>query len=444
MSDITSLLEIEQNCRNCNSLDELLFLVVNETRVLVHYDQSLLLEKKLNNSYKTIAASDIQVIDRTAPYINLVESIAKNNFFNDEFKDVKVLKHTDIKQEDLNKLREYAPPHIIYIPIKLKKNNLEVDLILLLFRQKPFMEKEENILKHIASSYAYFLLPWRKVGFRQYLKKLNKRHFYLTSILIIGIMFIPIKMSVLAPFQVEAKKPFLVTSALNATIKKIHVEPNEIVSKNTLIIELEDSEFKSDYDVSIRAYEVAKARLHTAKQSSFFDKKQKNLISTLETEVELKKVELEFSKKQLEKTKIYSKKDGVVIINNPKEWEGKPVIIGERILKIADENSIELSIMLAVNESVFLQKEADVKVFFDNAPLSSLNAKVSHISYIPMQTPEQILSYKIIADLNDINSEKTLPAIGTRGYAKIYSDEVTLFFYLFRRPITAVRQFIGW
>ena len=33
--------------------------------------------------------------------------------------------------------------------------------------------------------------------------------------------------------------------------------------------------------------------------------------------------------------------------------------------------------------------------------------------------------------------------IGLQGSAKIYGSKVSLFFYLFRRPISALRQFTG-
>jgi hypothetical protein len=446
MNDISILLQLEQNCRNCNSYEELLYLIVNETRGLIKYDQSLLLESTINNRFKTVAVSDIQVVDRTVPFIQLVESIAKHSFHTDKFKDVRYIKHDDIDHKELSKLREYSPPHILYIPIKFKKNDVEVNYILLLFRQKPYINNEEAVAKHLSLSYAHFIFAWQKISLKELIQKskLSSKHLWITFAVVFFTMLLPVHMSVLAPVQVEPKDPFIVTSPLNGAIKKIYVEPNEKVSNNFLLIDIEDSEFQSDYSVAERSYEVAQARLHTANQGSFFDVKQKSTLASLKTEMELKKAEVEFSKKQLQKTKIYSKKSGVVIINNPKEWEGKPVVIGERILQIADEKSIELTIMLPVKEAVFLEKGAKVKVFFDNDPLYSWDANVTHISYIPTQTPEQILSYKIVADFNELDLNTSIPSIGTRGMAKIYSNKVTLFFYLFRRPITALRQWIGW
>ena len=100
--------------------------------------------------------------------------------------------------------------------------------------------------------------------------------------------------------------------------------------------------------------------------------------------------------------------------------------------------------MLPVSDAIFLEENAIVKAFFDNDPTNSWKAKVKYISYKPELTEQNILSYRIIADFDDIKENGYIPSIGLRGTAKIYSKKVTLFFYLFRKPITSVRQWIGW
>jgi hypothetical protein len=50
------------------------------------------------------------------------------------------------------------------------------------------------------------------------------------------------------------------------------------------------------------------------------------------------------------------------------------------------------------------------------------------------------MSYKIIADLEP---GVTAPRIGSRGVAKIYGKHIVLGLYLFRKPLSAVRQMLG-
>ncbi|MCW4629909.1 hypothetical protein [Marinomonas rhodophyticola] len=55
-------------------------------------------------------------------------------------------------------------------------------------------------------------------------------------------------------------------------------------------------------------------------------------------------------------------------------------------------------------------------------------------------TQDQIIAYRIVAD---IHGDIKPPRIGLRGTAKLYGDEVSLAYYLLRRPLTFIRQFLG-
>ena len=115
----------------------------------------------------------------------------------------------------------------------------------------------------------------------------------------------------------------------------------------------------------------------------------------------------------------------------------------KRVIKIFIPFWVALIIIFAA-DAIFLKEKADVKLFLDNRVFESWSAKISNISYKPEITPEQTVAYKITAEFNDLKENRDLPKIGLRGTAKIYSEEVTLFFYLFRKPITSLRQLLAW
>ncbi|MGE4416254.1 MAG: HlyD family efflux transporter periplasmic adaptor subunit, partial [Marinobacterium sp.] len=133
---------------------------------------------------------------------------------------------------------------------------------------------------------------------------------------------------------------------------------------------------------------------------------------------------------------------GVAVLDDPMEWRGRPVKVGERIMLVADPEQIELEIMLPVKDSIVLSPGADIKVFLDNDPIHAWSAVLRHAAYEPRSTATQEVAYRLIADLTGDN--QMLPRIGLKGTAKIYGERVSLFFYLFRRPLTSLRQWIGW
>ena len=438
---------MEHNCRNSQSLKELYFQIVNNTRTLVNYSQGILLTPDLKDKYKVVSISDISIIDSTSPYVQWLEDVIEDLNRNEQSKDIFIVDiKNDLKEENSKVIHEYAPSNLVYIPLKNSKENREVNYAFLLFKEEPWNDNDILMLKHLSSSLAYFLFAMRSCNWIQSLKKFSfkSRYFKIAVAFLIILMFLPVRLSVLAPLEVEAKNPYVVSSPLNGVIEEVKVFPNDKIEKNQLIVQFDDVDFTNNYLVAKRTLDVTNAELFTTKQSSFLDPKQKSQISTLENQVKLKEAELSYAKDQLDKTKIYSKEDGVAIINNPNDWKGRPVTTGERIFLIANPNSIELKIMLPVSDAIFLEENAIVKAFFDNDPINSWSAKVKYISYKPELTEQNILSYRITAEFEDIKENGYIPSIGLRGTAKIYSKNVSLFFYLFRKPITSVRQWIGW
>ena len=97
---------------------------------------------------------------------------------------------------------------------------------------------------------------------------------------------------------------------------------------------------------------------------------------------------------------------------------------------------------MPVKDSLVIAPDSKVKVFLDIDPLSSIEAKIDRTAYKPEITPEGVLAYKVVASLTEDLENK--PRIGLRGTARIYGDEVTIFYYLFRTPINILRQWIGY
>lgn len=444
--NILKLLQLEHNCRSSENIKELYYQIVNQTRTVVNYSQGILLTTDLTGKYKVVSISDIPAIDSTSPFIQWVESVVSDLVKNEKSNEIFVVNKNDISEINYRSINEYSPPNILFVPLKNIKENIETNYIFLLSKEEVWQEKELEIFKHLSASLSYFLFAMRKTGFFNSLRNISfkNKYFKIALVLLFVLMFLPVRLSVLSPLEVEAKNPYVVTSAINGVIEEVKIYPNQKVQKNELIVKFDDIEFTNNLNVAKRTLDVAKAELFTASQSSFLDPKQKSQIAQLESQVKLKEAELNFSEEQLNKTKIFAKEEGIAVINNPNDWKGKPVSTGEKIFLIANPNSIELKIMLPVTEAIFLEEGAIVKAFFDNDPTNSWSAKVKYISYKPELTEENILSYKITADFENINENNYIPSIGLRGTAKIYSNEVTLFFYLFRKPITSIRQWIGW
>jgi len=185
---------------------------------------------------------------------------------------------------------------------------------------------------------------------------------------------------------------------------------------------------------------VIETELLQARQSSFQSKADKALVSQLETKIKLAQENANYKKILLERSPISSPAQGIAVVKNKSLLLGKPFNIGETIMVVAKPSDVLVEILMPVKDSITIKKDANINVFLDSDPMNVLKAKVIKFSYEPEITSENLLAYRVTAQLAD---SKNPPRIGLRGSAKIFGNEVKLFFYLFRKPIIFVRQTFG-
>ena len=79
-----------------------------------------------------------------------------------------------------------------------------------------------------------------------------------------------------------------------------------------------------------------------------------------------------------------------------------------------------------------------VDVFLDIDPIKRYRGEVTRVPYQSSLTEAGILAYSARRW-----PDETVPRIGLRGSARVHGPRTTLFYFLFRRPITVLRQIIG-
>lgn len=448
MSDtVAALLGLEQQLRKAESLAQLFYALVNQTHTCVPYTQSVLLVGERMQRPHVVAASDLPTVDYTSPYIAWVEQLARFVIGQGSPENQTQLRPADLSADLANEWRELGlPDHILWQPLRIEARNGEVAGVLLLLRDKSWSEAEQSVLQHLAGSAGHALFALRRgQQFTRLKSNLQHRKVWLASLLaVLLIMLLPVRLSTLAPVEVVPKSPHVVAAPLEGVVRQVAVKPNQQVRPGDVLIELEQSELASKEAVARQALSVAEAELKTVQQGGFLDPSQKARLAELEAQVRLRQAEWQFAQDQLERSVITADRPGVAVLDNPDDWKGRPVRVGERIMQVADPTQVEFRIMLPVKDSISLVSGSEVRVFLDNDPLHAWSAQLSESGYEPQTTPDQQLAYRLIAQLSESELQAEPPRVGLRGTAKVYGEKVSIFFYLFRRPITSVRQWLGW
>ena len=440
ISRLSLLMSLEGMARAAESIKSLQFTIVNETRHLISFRQAFLFTSDVLNSQKfqLSTASSIAIVDRNAPFANWLETCVNRLHKDSNMESTRQLDLSTCPEDLREDWQEFSLPYVLWCPLLLADGTQLGGLWLA--RETPWTDAEAKLVKRLADTYAH---AWYALLGREKLKKSpHYERIILGSVLFIIISFfvIPVRISALAPVEVVARDPVIVSAPMNGVISKVLVPPSSSVNADTTLFTFEDTELRNKYEVAEKTLAVTVAEFHKASQEAFRDPQSNAQVALLKAQVELSRAESKYASDLLNQVEVKAPRGGLVIYSDKSDWVGRPVQVGEQVMQIANPNNVKLRINLPVDDSIFLVEGAEVKIFLDVDPLNSISGTVTHASYEADLTPDGVLAYRIDAKFADPDTRKR---IGLQGTAKLYEERVSLFYYLFRRPISALRQFIG-
>ena len=439
-TSFTMLLQVEGMVRAARTREELQFFYVNETRRLVPYQQAFFLIPLTASSSRSevCAASSVPVIDRTTPLMQWTERLIQGLRETSPGPDIRQVSEADCPAECRSDWNEFTPGRGLWCPLKHPDGQILGGLWLT--RDQPWADHEVTVLQRMSEAYAY---AWRAVGQSSSARwrwGLSRTATWFLVAAIMGTLAIPVPMSTLAPAKIIAKDPVIVSAPIDGVIAEILVPPNTMVTEGEVLFKYEDTAFRSEYEVAEHNLDVALAQYRRASQGSFVEAEQKADVPQLKAEVELRETERNYMYERLAKVDVKAEQAGLVLYTDKSDWVGKPVVVGQRIMELANPQRLEVRIDLPVEDAIVLREGAPVKLFLNATPFSSVPATVTHASYHAEVLPNNTLAYRVMAQIEQGSAEFR---IGWQGSAKIYGEQVTLFTYLFRRPISALRPWIG-
>ena len=441
ISGISKLLQLESMARSASSAEALHFMIVNETRRLIPYRQAYLFSSShpITRDCKLTAASSIAVIEHNAPFASWLEKTLDKVFDSEKIGTQATIDIVQCPEELKEGWKEYSLPFVLWTPLKLPDGTFIGGLWMT--KEVPWGDNEKTLMKRLCETYAHALVAISSK------RNLYKRPRGITVAVWVIIVFLlavfvkPIKLSALAPAEITAREPEVISAPMDGVISDIHFLPNTHVVKGEQIFTLEDTKLRNEYNVVEKTLAVAEAEYRKAAQDAFKDVKSKSQVALLKAQTELQRTKLEYARELLDKVDVKAEKTGLLIYSDKTDWIGRPVRVGERVMEIADPNKVQLKINLSIDDAIVLKEGAEVDVFLDTNPLNPIQATVNSTSYIAEKYNQDTLTYRVYAQFDEDDIDKL--RIGSQGTAKLYGERVSVFFYLFRRPISSVRQFFG-
>ncbi|MBF0420968.1 MAG: HlyD family efflux transporter periplasmic adaptor subunit, partial [Magnetococcales bacterium] len=381
--------------------------------------------------------------DPQAPYVAWLERVLHTIASSESGSVLHPFTADDLSEPERSEWVEWFPAHGLWSPLVSPVGKRLGGFVLA--RNSEWTESEQQILAHISESYAYALnaLSQKETGWipRLLERKPKQRLKLLLILLVIALMWLPVRQSALAPAEVVASDPTIIRAPLDGVVDQFHVQPNQPVRTGQPLLNLDDVTLKNRLEVAKKTLEVTETKYRQAAQQAVFDKKSQTELELFKGQMEKQSAEVVYLRQLLNKITVLAPQDGIAVFEDVNEWLGRPVVVGERILMIADQRQTELAIQLPAKDAISLSPGADVTLFLSIDPEHPIPATLFFASYNPTVTAENFLAYRLKAKFKNFQGEP--PRIGLQGTAKIYGSEVTLFYYLFRRPLAALRQTLG-
>lgn len=439
---LSTLLQLEKEARHAITEKEFRFVTVNETRKLLNYHQAIIWKALPGTTASIEAVSGLAQLDKNAPYIVWLSRVIRHLLRQPEVRQPAKLDIHSLPEELHEGWGEWMPGYILWCPLVSPAGKFLGGLIFT--RDKAWDDSELALSERLADSYAHAwnALLGEEIDWRDKVSGMfgTRRTRIITTVVALAFIFFPVRQSVLAPAEVVADNPHIISAPVEGVIKEFHVRPNQNVKKGDLLFSLDDTTIRNQHEISKKSLAVAQADYLRAAQKAFSDEKSKSELSLLKSRVEQRTAELEYSADLLSRIHIKAEQDGVAIYNDPHDWIGKPVVVGEKVITLADPARTELQIWLPVDDAINLDIGTDVRIFLNVDPTSPVDAMLNQTSYEAEITPENVLAFRLKAKFSGADKS---PRIGLKGTAKIYGDRVILIYYLLRRPFAATRRFLG-
>jgi len=433
---LAGLVQLERQARAVDSTAALGFVMVNDTRRLLPYRQAMLWDAR---DAALACLSGLAAVEPDAPFNHWLAGHCRRWQAQHPGPALAQVNASALDSSDQAQWAEYLPPWLVWLP--LARRDGQPLGALLLARDQPLDGNEASLLALLQDAYGHAWANLQPARART-LKGLRRdRRWWLGgAAAVLALLLLPIRQSALAPAEIAALQPSVLRAPLQGVVERLLVEPNQSVKAGEALIQLDARELQSRLEASRQALAIAEGEFRQAQQQALSDARSKAGLAVLQGRREQAMAEVRYLEQSLQRTRILAPHDGVALFDDPAQWQGRPVSLGEQIMQVADPARTQLDIQLPVSDAIELDNDAAVLLFLNTDPAAPLPARLKRLGYRATATADGNMAYRLKAAFEEADPRIR---IGLKGTAKVYGERTTLFTYLLRRPLATLRIWLA-
>ncbi|MEO6276745.1 HlyD family efflux transporter periplasmic adaptor subunit [Roseateles sp.] len=448
---LVQLLDLAHQAREARSRDELAFLLLNDSRRLLHYRQAAL----WLDGAGLRGLSGVLEPDLNAPYAQWLRKLCAHLHGANPASAAAAVVAIDRHQLPPALAAEWAdwlPGEGLWLPVPGDAGQPPLGGLVLALDDPcpdaalPLLQEWLHVWAHCWRSLDRPRAWWQALLRHEPAPKSGatppvrwRRRPVLIGLALLVLVLLPVRLTVLAPAELVAADAAVVRAPLDGVIERFQVQPNQAVTRGQALFNFDEAPIASRLDVARQALATAEMEYRQIAQIALADPRAKGQLAAVQGRIEERRAEAAFLDDQFQRSRVASPRDGIAIFDDPSEWEGRPVHTGERILRVVDPHQVEVEAWLPVGDALPLPAGAELKLYLAATPLDPVTATLRYIAHDAVQRPDGSYAYRVRARLNAPTEHR----IGLKGTGRLQAGWVPLAYWVLRRPLAIVRQYLA-
>lgn len=328
-------------------------------------------------------------------------------------------------------------PSVAWIPVFTEDNKLNLGIWLERWTGK-WHPDELEILNFLSKGYG---VAWESYERRFSLSKLiDKKILAIAGIALLALLVIRVPLRISAPCEVIANEPYLITAPLEGIIDTMEVVPGQLVKKDEVLFEYDKRVPTEELRVAQKEVQIAKSQLQSANSQSYKDQHLLSDLGVLSLKLKKEEIQLNLAKYRVSQLTVKAPYDGVVMFDNPEDWQGRSVKVGEKVMTLSDPTKTKVQIWIPESDNIDLSATKAIRVFLNVYPDKSYDATINYISSYTTLNDKSVPSFVAEARWDKPENGTKL---GWKGTAILYGDNVSIFYWIVRKPWAYIRNLFG-
>lgn len=423
--------------------------IVNNSRILLQFDRSVLLEMRHDRA-SVVAEYAVSAVNAHTEYASDMRKFAEQI--------VKLLPEDSSctvveKGGELYKRLEEKIPRVMenlfaemrvlaVVPLRSPRNPVSV--------KEPFlwvMEYKGELPKHVNATLSLISgefgnALWSHLpssfssNLTRYLKRITvgKVLLFLLIAFLVALFTVNVEHTVSAEFVVRSRTVHASYAWFDCVVKKCFFNDGDRIRKGEKILEYDTERMKFLLASSIAQKREAEAQYETESKDAFTNREKLGKLKVLKYKRQQADIAIEEAKWYLENSVVKAPADGILALagGSADALSGRALHLGEKQFDLLSEKDMIAEIMVNERDASILSGTPKIVLFLHTRPEEPIQVEILSSRFYPELTESNIYSYHVKAKmLTDVSRLR----YGMRGIARIRGEKVKLGYYLFRGAV---------